>query len=97
MRTGRRARHALLTLVARRTDGPTARIGFAVSRRVGGSVVRNRLKRQLRMVMRAHTWQPGFDIVVIPQGSCASARFDEIQQAIKRTATSMHLLIDEGA
>jgi len=45
-----------------------ARLGFAVSRRYGMAVVRNRFKRQLREVFRQHTVRSqGVDILVIPK------------------------------
>jgi ribonuclease P protein component len=97
MRGGRRVRHALLTVVARRTDGPTTRIGFATSKRVGGAVERNRLKRQLRVMTQALSWHPGFDVVVIPQPACMSARFDEIARAIETSGERLGVLSSEDA
>ena len=97
MRTGRRARHALLTAVARRTHGPDTRVGFAVSRRVGGSVVRNRVKRQLRMITHEHRWNSGYDVVIVPQPQCADARFDEIARAIASTCEKLGVLMDTRA
>ncbi len=97
MRTGRRARHALLTVVSRRRQATETRVGFAVSRRVGGSVVRNRLKRQLRVITRAHRWQSGFDVVIVPQPTCANARFDEIASAITSTCEKLGILMGRSS
>ncbi|RLT43825.1 MAG: ribonuclease P protein component [Chloroflexi bacterium] len=93
MRTGRRARHALLTAVARRTQTAETRVGFAVSRRIGGAVVRNRVKRQLLMITRAIRWQSGIDVVIVPQPVCANARFEEIAIAIMSTCEKMGILM----
>jgi ribonuclease P protein component len=43
----------------------TTRYGFAVSRRVGKAVVRNRVKRRLREIVRQTPLRTGWDIVVI--------------------------------
>ncbi len=94
MRTGRRARHALLTAVARRTETAETRVGFAVSRRVGGAVVRNRVKRQIRMITHASRWRGGYDVVIVPQPACAEARFDEIASAITSTCERLGVLMD---
>ncbi len=52
-----------------------SRYGFSVSRRVGGAVVRNRMKRRLREIMRRMPLRPGWDIVFIAR-SPAAARPD---------------------
>lgn len=97
MRTGRRARHALLTAVARRSHGPRTRLGFAVSRRVGGAVVRNRVKRRFRALARAQQWVPGYDVVIVAQPSCADARIDELASAIASTCEKLGVLMGNRA
>jgi ribonuclease P protein component len=48
------------------TDDGATRLGIAVSRKVGGAVVRNRLKRQLREAFAALPDPPsGIDVVLV--------------------------------
>jgi ribonuclease P protein component len=52
----------------RRRDGGPARVGFTVSRKVGGAVERNRVRRQLREVVRlsaATSLNSGSDYVLV--------------------------------
>jgi ribonuclease P protein component len=53
MRSGRRAGRRTLVVHLGTVDGSTepVRVGFVVSRAVGGAVVRNRVKRRLRAHM----------------------------------------------
>lgn len=61
---------------------PPIRVGFTVSRKVGGAVVRNRARRRLRAaadaVLSAHA-APGHDFVVIGRGATVKRPFDALR------------------
>lgn len=86
MREGRRARHPLLHLVVRRSGAPGTRIGFSVGKRLGGAVVRNQVRRRLRMIVRGLPWRDGLDIVVLAQPPAAAASFEALSGALARTS-----------
>ena len=60
------------------------RYGFVVSKRVGGAVVRNRVKRRLRAIVqrRMGGHRPGFDVVIIARPLAASASYAAMSQAL---------------
>ena len=61
------------------------RVGFTVSKVLGGAVVRNRLKRRLREAVRLHGMIPAaMDIVINPKKSLLTAEFVEVQREIRR-------------
>ena len=62
---------------------PQSRFGITVGRRVGGAVVRNRVKRLLREIMRMTHLRPGWDIVLIARPPAASARYARLEKAAK--------------
>lgn len=102
---GRRVSGALLMLgyVARATQGETdqtdamdyTRVGFSVSRRVGGAVVRNRVKRRLREVMRRRLAgiAPGYDLVVTARPDAANASVVTFDQEVGALLARARLLI----
>jgi ribonuclease P protein component len=94
MRTGRRARHPLVHLVARSTGLPETRVGYAVGRRVGKAVARNRARRRLREIIRVLPLRPGFDLVLIGQPGVESAPFAEIQRAVVSNVARLGLIND---
>jgi RNase P protein component len=56
------------------TDAPPPTIGYSVSRRTGPAVVRNRLRRQLRALMREIPLMPGAYLVDVgPAGARTSS------------------------
>jgi ribonuclease P protein component len=81
----------MLHLAARANELPYSRVGYAVSRRVGGAVVRNRVKRRLRAIVSDLPLRPGYDIVAVPQPLSASASFDELRWATGDLARRLKL------
>ena len=102
-RTGRRQFSAIITVFwlrriaeaqsepiagnkAAMTAGP--RVGFTVSRVMGGSVVRNRIRRRLREAVRlnlAHLLLPEpqpVDVVINPKKSALTAEFDKLKNDV---------------
>ncbi|MGD0861833.1 MAG: ribonuclease P protein component [Candidatus Limnocylindrales bacterium] len=57
----------LLVVRIRRTDLEETRFGLSTGRKLGGAVVRNRVRRRLREVLRvmAPSFQPGWDVLII--------------------------------
>ena len=92
MRKGRRARHPLLQFVALRTDSGITRVGFSVGKQVGGAVIRNRVKRRLRMIVRGMDWIPGFDLVIVARSGAESASYGELERIVSQNARKLRLV-----
>ena len=74
-----------------RGDGGPARVGFTVSKKVGGAVERNRLRRQLREIVRlsaATGLHAGSDYVVVGRRAALGIPFvrltEDFTAALKR-------------
>ena len=81
MRAGSRAASRTVVVHALATGSTTpARAGFVVGRSVGGSVVRNRVTRQLRHLMVVHLQDlpAGTDVVVRALPAAAGASGTEL-------------------
>jgi ribonuclease P protein component len=68
----------LLTIYARPNQLTHARIGFVVSTKVGGAVIRNAVKRRLREASRPLLEalpDDGVDLVVVARPGAAAAEF----------------------
>ncbi|MBA2315202.1 MAG: ribonuclease P protein component [Chloroflexi bacterium] len=78
--------HPLLIVRVLRTDLETTRFALSTGRRLGGAVVRNRLRRRLREVLRsmAPSLQAGWDVLVIARPALVEADHDALVGAMHR-------------
>lgn len=61
------------------------RVGITASKKVGGAVERNRIKRRLREYLRRHAWvPPGMDVVIVARRSAAEVGHDEVAADLAR-------------
>ena len=65
----------------KRDDDGSARVGFTVTKNVGNSAIRNRVRRRLREIVRqcgAAGMRHGYDYVVIGRHAALAAPFGEM-------------------
>ena len=82
-RRGRR-RHAAHFVVLAAPRSGSSRLGVTVSRKVGGAVVRNRVKRRVRELFRRHPMRllAGHDVVVIAKPGAGDLASVEIAREL---------------
>jgi len=86
--------NSYLVLYARKNRSATNRVGVTVSKKLGGAVVRNRVRRRLREVYRLNEtkFAPGWDIVVVARSRCVTAPFRELIRAYLSLAEKAGIL-----
>lgn len=72
-----------------------SRYGFAVSRRVGKAVVRNRVKRRLREILRQMPLQSGWDIIFIVRTPAATADYQSLGNSVRSLLLRAGILAGE--
>ena len=60
------------------------RLGITVSSKIGGAVVRNRVRRRLKEIYRLNEekFSAGHDIVIVARTRCRFAGFNEIESSV---------------
>src|SRR5579863_4218519 len=92
---GARSANRAFVLQARyRGDQGAVRVGFTVTRQMGGAVERNRIRRRLREAVRLSAaggaMCPGHDYVLIGRRPALAATFTEMTQALHAALTRAH-------
>jgi ribonuclease P protein component len=82
--SGRSWTNRWLVLAIRANGLDRVRVGITASRRVGGAVVRSRIRRLIREAVRPRLDQidGGWDMVFIARVAIASASFHEVDRAV---------------
>ncbi|MGA3302912.1 MAG: ribonuclease P protein component [Methylovirgula sp.] len=92
---GRRAKELSFSLQAvRRTgaEGPP-RFGFTVTKKIGGAVLRNRIRRRLKEALRlvpALAARPGYDYVILGRAAALAQEFAALQEDLAQAIAEVH-------
>ena len=76
---GARIRGSFSTLFLLPNKLSIGRLGIAATRKLGGSVQRNRAKRLIREVFRRNNTAAGFDVVVVPKRELLDASLTALE------------------
>ena len=86
--SGRRLVGRWLVLFVRPAPGPCSRLGVTITKKTGGAVVRNRLRRKLRELFRRGTGiRTAVDVVVNVRPGAERAGFAELSRDFEKLAS----------
>ncbi len=87
----------LLVLYAHPGGPGPARVGFAVGKRLGGAVVRNRVRRRMREAFRAIMGTvTGVDLVFVARGRALNASHRELLSEMRSLLVRISELLSES-
>ena len=94
---GKSSANRFLAVYCRRNGRGVNRMGYTVSSKLGGAVVRNRVRRRLREIARlnAPALKTGWDIVVIARARAVGAEYAELDRAYRDACEKLELLREE--
>ena len=87
--------NSLLVMKAMPNGLSFSRYGLSVGRRLGGAVVRNRVKRMLREILRLTPLQAGWDIVFIGRPTAANIDFASLKKSVLNLLSRAQLIAKE--
>lgn len=85
-----------LVMITKENNTNNNKLGISVSKKVGNSVIRHRLKRLIKESYRLHEeeFNSGLNIVVIARASAADADYKQIESALLHVA-SLHRILNK--
>ena len=89
-----RGKLMILNVMPMEDPGPW-RVGFVTSGRIGGAVVRNRVRRRLREIVRRHQHElrQDFWLVIVPRHEAATASYEMLEDEWLRLARRASILL----
>ncbi len=95
--TGRSRANKYLVMYVMKNGTEKNRLGVSVSKKVGNSVIRHRLKRQIKEIYRLgeDRFKTGLDIVVILRIPAKKVKYDQLREAVFHLA-GIQKILKEG-
>lgn len=86
--------HPLLVARFLPNDLGLTRFGLSTGKRVGGAVVRNRVRRRLRAAIRSHAAElvPGWDVLLVARPPSAGADYASLDRALQKVLVAGRVL-----
>ena len=96
---GKSAASQYVAIYCRRNGKKDNRLGVTVSTKLGGAVVRNRIRRRLKEIYRTNEDKltVGYDIVIVARMKSRSSGFREMEASVLSLLRKLTIIPDNGA
>ena len=96
-RKGKSAVSPALVMYCQRNRQGKSRLGITVSTKLGGAVVRNRVRRQLREIYRLNKADmlPGYDVILVARVKAVRTPYRKLDSIYRHLAAELDLLTEE--
>ena len=87
-----------LILYVRKNNLDNSRVGYSITKKVGNSVVRNKIRRRLKEIYRLNfiNLKPGYDLIFIPKKNVVDISYKELESAVLHLLKISHMLENKG-
>ena len=87
---GKYYKNSYFVIYTLKNDLDHYRFGISVGKKVGNAVIRNKVKRQMRMINYKKNYQNGMDYIIIIRSNYTNAVFSEIKISFENTINKIN-------
>ena len=93
-RNGKNYWNRNLTIYVKKNNLHISRFGYSITKKIGNSVVRNKLRRRMKEIVRLNfdCIKPGYDVIIIPKRNTVEIDYKELESAILHLFKNSRLL-----
>ena len=86
-----------LILYVKKNNINVTRIGYSITKKIGNSVVRNKIRRRMKEIcrLRFHQLKDGYDLIFIPKKNVVDLSYKELESAMLHILKVGKVLKDE--
>lgn len=94
-RAGKSAAGKFMVVYAASSKNKFVKLGISVSKKVGGAVVRNRIKRKIAEALRLQidNLSPNYNIVVVARGAASEASYQQLSEELIKLLGKLNVLL----
>lgn len=83
-KTGKNYWNRNLILYVRKNDQEVNRVGYSITKKVGNSVIRNKIRRRMKEIYRLNllNLDEGYDLIFIPKKNVTEISYRELESAM---------------
>lgn len=95
---GRSVANKELVLYYIETDEDSIKVGFSISKKIGGAVLRNKIKRRLKaiLMLKKEEIKSGFHLIFVVRKKAAEVGFWELKESLFSLVQKACLLKEQG-
>ncbi len=73
-----------LTLYVKKNNIDETRVGYTITKKIGNSVVRNKLRRRMKEIYRLnfHRIETGYDLVFVPKRNIVNLSYEKLDSSM---------------
>lgn len=85
-------RYKYLSYYIEKTSENKYFFGFSIGKKIGNAVIRNKIRRRIKIIVSKYSYQKGFNCIIIVNSDILNKSFSEIEKDIFKSLNMLNIL-----